>query len=309
MKEVLKALRPVKHRIRRNRFLRGAAAGLAAGLAAAVILQAVSFFVPVPDRGLWAAAAAAAVMLLTALGNAARPVKDMTAAQAADACGLKERTVTALEGGDEPIRQLLIRPGHLFGRALGILGFPGSVVFLLGLAGARLFLVFGPDDLDIDEFVAGDDKGVGGLFLAHPDHVFARLPKADGKSCKVGIGAHEHESVAVSGIEDIHGVDDHGGIRGILSGGIPVLLHRGNGVFQQRLLPAADVGAGPVAVDSLQGWRSVNGDLLNGRLQTVPGNVVRVDQHGETQIILIRQSNTPLFRCVKQYTTTFLFGQ
>ena len=106
MKEVLKALRPVKHRIRRNRFLRGAAAGLAAGLAAAVILQAVSFFVPVPDRGLWAAAAAAAVMLLTALGNAARPVKDMTAARAADACGLKERTVTALEGGDEPIRQL-----------------------------------------------------------------------------------------------------------------------------------------------------------------------------------------------------------
>ena len=106
MKEVLKALRPVKHRIRRNRFLRGAAAGLAAGLAAAVILQAVSFFVPVPDRGLWAAAAAAAVMLLTALGNAARTVKDMTAARAADACGLKERTVTALEGGDEPIRQL-----------------------------------------------------------------------------------------------------------------------------------------------------------------------------------------------------------
>ena len=106
MKEVLKALRPVKHRIRWNRFLRGAAAGLAAGLSAAVILQAVSFFVPVPDRGLWAAEAAAAVMLLTALGNAAWPVKDMTAAQAADACGLKERTVTALEGGDEPIRQL-----------------------------------------------------------------------------------------------------------------------------------------------------------------------------------------------------------
>lgn len=106
MKEVLKALRPVKLRIRRNRFLRGAAAGLAAGLAAAAVLQAAAFFVPVPDRGLWAAAAAAAVTLLTALGNAARPVKDVTAARAADACGLKERTITALEGGDEPIRQL-----------------------------------------------------------------------------------------------------------------------------------------------------------------------------------------------------------
>ena len=128
MKEVLKALRPVKHRIRRNRFLRGAAAGLAAGLAAAVILQAAAFFVPVPDRGLWAAAAAAAVMLLTALGNAARPVKDMTAAQAADACGLKERTVTALEGGDEPIRQLQRQDTCRVLRALNVKQIrPGSV--------------------------------------------------------------------------------------------------------------------------------------------------------------------------------------
>ncbi len=128
MKEVLKALRLVKHRIRRNRFLRGAAAGLAAGLAAAVILQAAAFFVPVPDRGLWAAAAAAAVMLLTALGNAARPVKDMTAAQAADACGLKERTVTALEGGDEPIRQLQRQDARRALEALNVKQIrPGSV--------------------------------------------------------------------------------------------------------------------------------------------------------------------------------------
>ena len=128
MKEVLKALRPVKHRIRRNRFLRGAAAGLAAGLTAAVILQAAAFFVPVPDRGLWGAAAAAAVMLLTALGNAARPVKDMTAAQAADACGLKERTVTALEGGDEPIRQLQRQDTCRVLRALNVKQIrPGSV--------------------------------------------------------------------------------------------------------------------------------------------------------------------------------------
>ena len=105
--ELKRALRPVKRRIRRNRFLRGAAAGLAAGLAAAVLLQAAACFVPVPDRGLWAAAAAAAAALLAAVGNAARPVKNRTAAEAADACGLKERAVTALEGPeDEPIRQL-----------------------------------------------------------------------------------------------------------------------------------------------------------------------------------------------------------
>ncbi|MBR5429252.1 MAG: hypothetical protein IK116_01860, partial [Firmicutes bacterium] len=106
MKEVLKALRPVKARIRRNRFLRGAAAGLAAGLAAAAALQAAALFVPVPDRCLWAAAGAAAVTLAGALVNALRPVKNTTAAEEADGCGLKERAITALENGNEPIRQL-----------------------------------------------------------------------------------------------------------------------------------------------------------------------------------------------------------
>lgn len=146
MKEVLKALRPVRARIRRNRFLRGAAAGLAAGLAAAVLLQAAAFFTPVPDRGLWAAAAVAAVTLLTAAGNALRPVKDVTAAKAADACGLKERVITALEGADEPIRQLQrrdacralkdldvkrIRPGSVKRSLLAALGCAAVLVTLL----------------------------------------------------------------------------------------------------------------------------------------------------------------------------------
>ena len=102
--ELKTALRPVKRRIRRNRLLQGAAAGTAAGLSAAAGLQAVSFFVPIPDRGLWAASLAAAVAVLAAIGNALRPVKDLTAAEAADACGLEERAITALEGGEEPIR-------------------------------------------------------------------------------------------------------------------------------------------------------------------------------------------------------------
>ena len=103
--EVLKALRPVKRRIRRNRFLRGAAAGLAAGRFAAVLLQAAAFLTPVPDRGLRAVIAAAAVCLITAAGNLLRPVKNREAAETADACGLDDRAVTALEGGDEPIRR------------------------------------------------------------------------------------------------------------------------------------------------------------------------------------------------------------
>ena len=95
--ELFAGLRPVKRRIRRNRFLRGAAWGLAAGAGAALIVRIIALFTPVADKWLWAVLPAAGFPLLFAAGNALRPVKDLTAAEAADSCGLKERTVTALE--------------------------------------------------------------------------------------------------------------------------------------------------------------------------------------------------------------------
>ena len=150
--ELKRALLPVKNRIRRNRFLWGAAAGLAVGLAAAVILQAAAFFLPVTDRGLWAAEVTAAVMLLTALVNAVRPVKDTAAAEAADACGLQERAITALEGGDEPICRLqrkdacealekldvkMIRPGSIKKALFAALGCAALLAVLLLIPNAQ----------------------------------------------------------------------------------------------------------------------------------------------------------------------------
>ena len=95
--ELIKALRPVKRRIRRNRFLRGLAWGLAAGTAAALALRVTALFVPAEDRWLRAVLPAAGFALLFAAVNALRPAGNRTAAEAADACGLQERTVTALE--------------------------------------------------------------------------------------------------------------------------------------------------------------------------------------------------------------------
>ena len=93
---LLKALRPVKRRVRRNRLLQGAAWGLTAGLGAALILRIVALFTPVEGKWLWAAVPVAAFTLLFAAGNALRPVAGRTAAQAADGCGLKERTIFLL---------------------------------------------------------------------------------------------------------------------------------------------------------------------------------------------------------------------
>ena len=97
MKELIRALHPVKNRIRLGRAVHGAAAGFASGAAAAFLVTAVSVFVPVPDRWIAVAALPAAGALAGALANALRGVKDAEAARAADACGLRERAVTALE--------------------------------------------------------------------------------------------------------------------------------------------------------------------------------------------------------------------
>ena len=97
MNELTKALKPVKRRIRRNRLLRGAAWGLAAGLGAALAIRGAGMFVPMANRWLWAAIPAAAATVTAAAGNALRPVGNRTAAETADRCGLQERTITALE--------------------------------------------------------------------------------------------------------------------------------------------------------------------------------------------------------------------
>ena len=132
----------MKRRIRRNRFLKGAAAGLAAGLFAAALLQITALFVPVPDRGVWAAAVVAGVCLLTAAGYALLPVKDREAAEKADACGLEERAVTALENGNTPIHQLQRRDACRALQALDVKKIrPGSAKKMLAAAlGCALLL-------------------------------------------------------------------------------------------------------------------------------------------------------------------------
>ena len=146
--ELLKALRPVKRRLRRNRLLAGAAWGLAAGLGAALILRVVALFTPLEGKWLWAAVPGAAFALLFAAGNALRPVADRTAAEAADGCGLRERAITALEqAGSETeicalqrkdacraLRELdtgEIRPGSVKKQLLAALGCGILVLVLL----------------------------------------------------------------------------------------------------------------------------------------------------------------------------------
>ena len=101
MNEVLNALKPVVHRIRRNRMLQGAATGLAVGAVAALGVQILSFFFLIGGKGWIMAGCAAGSAVLAGVINALRPVSPREAARAADGCGLKERATTALEVSGE----------------------------------------------------------------------------------------------------------------------------------------------------------------------------------------------------------------
>ena len=99
--ELRDALRGVKRRIRRNRAVRGAAFGTAAGAAGAAALLLLSRAVIIPDAKIWAGIAFMAAVILCAAGNALRKVTDREAAVQADRCSLQERAVTALDAPPE----------------------------------------------------------------------------------------------------------------------------------------------------------------------------------------------------------------
>lgn len=107
MKELKKAFRPLKGRIRFLHGLRGGALGLCVGAGAALILMLLSFLVPIRNKAIlgiillgFGAAAGALCGLLW-------PVSDAKAARTGDRCGLKERLQTALAfPGDSPMEQL-----------------------------------------------------------------------------------------------------------------------------------------------------------------------------------------------------------
>lgn len=107
MKELIRALGPVRRRIRLGRGLRGGCLGLLAGAALCLALNAAAFLLPLPGR----ARLLPPLLLLPAgagaLACALWPVGPGRAARAADAAGLMERAQTALSlQEDSPMARL-----------------------------------------------------------------------------------------------------------------------------------------------------------------------------------------------------------
>ena len=138
--------------------------------------------------------------------------------------------------------------------------------------------------LERGEHVAGAPEGRGGLLLPHADDHAPALAQTAGQAREVRVAGHEAEAIDVVGVEDVHGVDDHGGIRGILALGVAELLDGRDGVLQQRVLPFRVQGERPVAVDALDSDGAILRQLVQDRLQVARRHVVRVDEQREAAV-------------------------
>ncbi len=107
--EIRDALRPVRRRLRRNRVLQGAAWGLLAGAIMTLLLLALSKLGMIPRGWVLSIAALPAGAAAGMLAAGIRRVSDVSAARAADSCGLRERAVTALEAARDSPAEVLLR--------------------------------------------------------------------------------------------------------------------------------------------------------------------------------------------------------
>lgn len=105
---MIKAMKPVRRRIRALRGVQGIFLGALVGAAVCVAVLIVSFLTPIEGISRVLIPLAAGCPLLGGLLGLLWPISAMTAARRADACGLKERTLTALlyKDDDSPMARL-----------------------------------------------------------------------------------------------------------------------------------------------------------------------------------------------------------
>ena len=108
MREIKRALAPVKRRMRAQRALAWGAWGALAAGACVVGLRIVSFARMFETMWIWAACAAAGLTGFAAFAGAAWPVTELAAAKRADSLGLMARaqTAVALEGEESSMAQM-----------------------------------------------------------------------------------------------------------------------------------------------------------------------------------------------------------
>ncbi len=134
------------------------------------------------------------------------------------------------------------------------------------------------ETLDVNEPVTGHDKGRRSLVLPKPVHHEPGLPDPHGEPGEVAVARYQTEAVKLVSIQQVHGVDNHGGVGRVLAVSIGKLLDRLDGLLEELILPPTQRSAGPVTVGALYAHNPISSDFREQR--TDPGMlcVVRINE-------------------------------
>ena len=144
----------------------------------------------------------------------------------------------------------------------------------------------------MDEFITGFGQGQRGFGFSHADHVHLLLTQTHGKLGKITVAGHQAEAVHLAGIQDVHGVNDHGHIRGIFSYCIVELLDGVDGVFQKSvLLPA--VSFRPVSVNTAVGRITVIRNFVKYARRIFFTDIVRIYEYRKMLLFFLFYIHSP----------------
>ena len=149
------------------------------------------------------------------------------------------------------------------------------------VASARLAARVAQQKLQRGENVACLSERRGRLLLAHADDREAAFADTAGQTREIAVARHDAEALHRARVQDVHGVDDHGRVGGILALSVAELLDGRDGVLQQRVFPLGMERERPVAVDALVGDGAVLRQLVGDGLYIFRRHVVGIDQKCE----------------------------
>ena len=149
------------------------------------------------------------------------------------------------------------------------------------LLGTR-FLVFrflaGHQVLSVHEQVAGVYEGTRGGFLADAHYEEPFFTNAGSQAGVIAVAGDQAETIHPAGVQNVHGVDDHGAVGGVLTDCKAELLDGLNGEGVQHVLPAAHIGGSPVAVNAADGHETVLAGFSQHFFQEGGLGVITIDQ-------------------------------
>ena len=151
-------------------------------------------------------------------------------------------------------------------------------VFLLPAA-LRLPVLLIVEDVQEFERLAGRYQRRGCLLFAHADDGHAGFPKSQYQLRKITVRCHDAETIYISRIENVHGVNDQCGIRRILSMGVVILEYRRDRIFLHIFHPRLHAGYLEISIQPLVGRRAVVAGLIKNQLNVLAGDILRIDQH------------------------------